>query len=163
MERERERFIAGAVKNGLDKALAESIFEKIETFASYGFNRSHAAAYALTTYTTAYLKAHYPREFMAALMSLDMDDIDKTYKNIAALREMRHSRCCRPTSIRAGSSSPSAGDGDPLRPGRDSRRRREERRGDHRGARERRRVQGPRRLLPARRHASSSIGACSKR
>jgi DNA polymerase III subunit alpha len=89
MQKERERFIVGAVKNGVDKALAESIFEKIATFASYGFNRSHAAAYALTSYTTAYLKAHFPREFMAALMSLDMDDTDKTYKNIAALREMR--------------------------------------------------------------------------
>ncbi len=89
MERERERFISGAVKNGVNKGLSESIFEKIQTFASYGFNRSHAAAYALTTYTTAYLKAHYPREFMAALMSLDMDDTGKSYKNIAALREMR--------------------------------------------------------------------------
>jgi DNA polymerase-3 subunit alpha len=89
MQKERERFIAGAVKNGVEKALAESIFEKIATFASYGFNRSHAAAYALTSYTTAYLKAHFPHEFMAALMSLDMDDTDKTYKNIAALREMR--------------------------------------------------------------------------
>ena len=89
MQKERERFISGAVKNGVDKALAVAIFEKIATFASYGFNRSHAAAYALTSYTTAYLKAHFPREFMAALMSLDMDDTDKTYKNIAALREMR--------------------------------------------------------------------------
>src|SRR5216684_2488424 len=89
MEKERERFIDGAKKNGVNATLANSIFEKIETFASYGFNRSHAAAYALTTYTTGYLKAHYPREFMAALMSLDMDDVDKTYKNIAALREMR--------------------------------------------------------------------------
>ncbi|MGA2410911.1 MAG: DNA polymerase III subunit alpha [Candidatus Binataceae bacterium] len=89
MEREREHFISGAVKNGVAQGLAESIFEKIATFASYGFNRSHAAAYALTSYTTAYLKAHYPREFMAALMSLDMDDTSKSYKNIAALREMR--------------------------------------------------------------------------
>lgn len=88
MEKERERFIEGAKKNGVSAVLAKIIFEKIETFASYGFNRSHAAAYALTTYTTAYLKAHYPHEFMAALMSLDMDDADKTYKNIAALREM---------------------------------------------------------------------------
>ncbi len=88
MEKERERFIEGAIRNGVPAALAQSIFEKIETFASYGFNRSHAAAYALTTYTTAYLKAHHPFEFMAALMSLDMDDADKTYKNIAALREM---------------------------------------------------------------------------
>ena len=89
MEKEREGFIDGAKKNGLSGPLAKSIFEKIETFASYGFNRSHAAAYALTTYTTAYLRAHYPHEFMAALMSLDMDDAAKTYKNIAALREMR--------------------------------------------------------------------------
>lgn len=89
MQKERERFISGAIAHGVDKALAASIFEKIATFASYGFNRSHAAAYAMTTYTTAYLKAHFPREFMAALMSLDMDDTDKTYKNIAALREMR--------------------------------------------------------------------------
>src|SRR5271167_1823981 len=89
MEKERERFIEGAKENGVSAALANSIFEKIETFASYGFNRSHAAAYALTTYTTGYLKAHYPREFMAALMSLDMDDTGKSYKNIAALREMR--------------------------------------------------------------------------
>ncbi len=88
MEKERERFIQGAVKNGVDQDTAQTIFEQIETFASYGFNRSHAAAYALTTYTTAYLKAHYPYEFMAALTSLDMDDVDKTYKNIAALREM---------------------------------------------------------------------------
>jgi len=88
MERERARFVEGAVRNGVNQALAQSIFEKIGTFASYGFNRSHAAAYALTTYITAYLKAHFPREFMAALMSLDMDDADKTYKNIAALREM---------------------------------------------------------------------------
>jgi DNA polymerase III subunit alpha len=89
MQKERGNFIKGAVANGVDKVLAESIFEKIATFASYGFNRSHAAAYALTSYTTAYLKAHFPHEFMAALMSLDMDDAGKTYKNIAALREMR--------------------------------------------------------------------------
>src|SRR5579885_3148135 len=89
MQKERERFIAGAIRNGVEQSLAESIFAKIATFASYGFNRSHAAAYALTSYTTAYLKAHFPHEFMAALMSLDMDDTDKTYKNIAAVREMR--------------------------------------------------------------------------
>ncbi len=88
MERERERFMDGAKRNGVDRAMAQSIFEKIETFASYGFNRSHAAAYALTSYTTAYLKAHFPHQFMAALMTLDMDDTDKTYKNIAALRDM---------------------------------------------------------------------------
>ncbi|HYL60786.1 MAG TPA: DNA polymerase III subunit alpha, partial [Candidatus Acidoferrales bacterium] len=89
MEKERARFLDGAKQSGLSAALATTIFEKIETFASYGFNRSHAAAYALTTYTTAYLKAHFPLQFMAALMSLDMDDVAKTYKNIAALRDMK--------------------------------------------------------------------------
>jgi len=68
MEKERERFIEGAKKNGLSAALATSIFEKIEAFASYGFPRSQGAAYALTTYRTAYLKAHYPHQFMAALI-----------------------------------------------------------------------------------------------
>ncbi len=89
MTRERERFVEGAKRNGVGAGLAASIFEKIETFASYGFNRSHAAAYALTSYTTAYLRAHFPREFMAALLSLEMDDQAKTYKNLAALREMK--------------------------------------------------------------------------
>ncbi|MGC1676896.1 MAG: DNA polymerase III subunit alpha, partial [Candidatus Binataceae bacterium] len=84
MEKERVRFVDGAIKNGVPRELGESIFQKIETFASYGFNRSHAAAYALTTYRTAYLRAHHPHEFMAALMSLDMDDVTKTYKNIAS-------------------------------------------------------------------------------
>src|SRR5208282_3624406 len=70
MEKERVRFIDGAKSNGVNAALATSIFEKIETFASYGFNRSHAAAYALTTYTTGYLKAHYPHEFIAALREM---------------------------------------------------------------------------------------------
>lgn len=89
MEKEREGFIKGAVKTGLSKDLAAAIFSKIETFAAYGFPRAHGAAYALTSYRTAYLRAHYPREFMAALLTLDMDDQSKTYKNIAALREMK--------------------------------------------------------------------------
>jgi len=89
MAKEREGFIAGALKSGLARDLATAIFSKIETFAAYGFPRAHGAAYALTGYRTAYLRAHYPREFMAALMSLDMDDVAKTYKNIASLREMR--------------------------------------------------------------------------
>ncbi|MCL5043909.1 MAG: DNA polymerase III subunit alpha [Deltaproteobacteria bacterium] len=88
MEQERRRFVAGAQHNGLSPSLAETIFDKIATFASYGFNRSHAAAYAMTSYVTAYLKAHFPHEFMAALMSLEMDNVDSTYKNIAALRVM---------------------------------------------------------------------------
>jgi DNA polymerase III subunit alpha len=89
MEKERAGFVAGAIKNGLSKDLAAQIFSKIETFAAYGFPRAHGAAYALTTYRTAYLRAHHPREFMAALLTLDMDDQAKTYKNIASLREMK--------------------------------------------------------------------------
>src|SRR5207244_2310342 len=67
--------------------LAGEIFDQMETFAAYGFNKSHSAAYALITYQTAYLKAHYPTEFMAGLLSLEASDIDNTYKNIAECRE----------------------------------------------------------------------------
>ena len=74
---EREKFVTGSVKNGIDKALAESIFDRMAKFAEYGFNKSHAAAYALVTYQTAYLKAHYPVEFMAATMTYDMQNTDK--------------------------------------------------------------------------------------
>ncbi len=87
MEREKERFIEGAVKRKLPERLAREIFEQMETFAAYGFNKSHSAAYALVSYQTAYLKAHYPEEFMAGLMTLEMSDTDKTYKNIAECRE----------------------------------------------------------------------------
>ena len=153
MERERARFVEGAVRNGVNQALAQSIFEKIGTFASYGFNRSHAAAYALTTYITAYLKAHFPREFMAALMSLDMDDADKTYKNIAALREMANQDPAARRESEPGQVH-GLGGGDPVRPGRDPRRRRQDRRGDDRRARGRRRVHRSRRVLPARRLAA---------
>ena len=58
----------------------------MEKFAAYGFNKSHSAAYALISFQTAYLKAHYPQEFMAALLSLEMGDTDSTYKNIAECR-----------------------------------------------------------------------------
>jgi DNA polymerase-3 subunit alpha len=87
MDREKERFISGALKQGISEALAREIFEQMETFAAYGFNKSHSAAYALVSYQTAYLKAHYPEEFMAGLMTLEMDSTDKTYKNIAECRE----------------------------------------------------------------------------
>ncbi len=70
-------FIEGAKKNGVEEENARMIFEKMEKFASYGFNKSHAAAYALVAYQTAYLKAHYPVEFMAATMTLDSQNTDK--------------------------------------------------------------------------------------
>jgi len=77
MAKHRDVFIAGAERNGLAKAKATALFELIDKFAGYGFNKSHAAAYALIAYQTAYLKAHYPAAFMAANLSLVMDDTDK--------------------------------------------------------------------------------------
>lgn len=85
---QKEKFVKGCVKNNIDEALAEKIFAFIEPFAGYGFNRSHAACYALIGYQTAYLKAHYPVQFMAALLTNDMGSPDKTIKNIAECREM---------------------------------------------------------------------------
>jgi len=88
MALERERFLIGVKQHGTaDARLAGEIFDQMETFAAYGFNKSHSAAYALITYQTAYLKAHHPTEFMAGLLSLEAGDVDNTYKNIAECRE----------------------------------------------------------------------------
>jgi DNA polymerase III subunit alpha len=88
MARERQRFLEGVARQGAASAdLAAQIFDQMETFAAYGFNKSHSAAYALITFQTAYLKAHYPTEFMAGLLSLEASDVDSTYKNIAECRE----------------------------------------------------------------------------
>ncbi len=76
MEKQREAFLEGAVKNGFDRKLAEEIFELIERFAQYGFNKSHSAAYAYLAYQTAWLKAHYPAEFLAANMSAELNNLD---------------------------------------------------------------------------------------
>ncbi len=77
MEQARSNFITGASKNNIDKRTAEKIFNLIEYFAGYGFNKSHSTAYALISYRTAYLKANYPVEFMSALMTSERDNIDK--------------------------------------------------------------------------------------
>jgi DNA polymerase III subunit alpha len=77
MQAQRARFVSGAVKQGVEKGHAEAIFELLERFADYGFNKSHAAAYALVAYQTAYMKANYPVEFLAASMTLDMGNTDK--------------------------------------------------------------------------------------
>lgn len=82
MEKEREKFRTGAIENGIPKEVATAIFDKMEKFASYGFNKSHAAAYGFLTYVTAYLKANYPKEWMAALMTCDRDDVSKVAKFI---------------------------------------------------------------------------------
>ena len=77
MDKQRARFVEGAVANGVEKGRAEYIFELVAKFAGYGFNKSHAAAYALIAYQTAYLKANHPTEFLAASMTLDMGNADK--------------------------------------------------------------------------------------
>jgi DNA polymerase-3 subunit alpha len=87
MAKQAGRFVEGAVQRGIDRKLAEEIFQQMETFARYGFNRSHTAAYALVSFQTAYLKAHYGVEFMAALMTHDMEDSDKTFKNFNECRK----------------------------------------------------------------------------
>ncbi|HKM73896.1 MAG TPA: DNA polymerase III subunit alpha [Stellaceae bacterium] len=77
MEAQRQLFIEGAAARGVDAGLADHIFDQMAKFAGYGFNKSHAAAYALVAYQTAYLKANYPVEFLAALMTLDLGNTDK--------------------------------------------------------------------------------------
>ncbi|HIF9221008.1 TPA: DNA polymerase III subunit alpha [Photobacterium damselae] len=77
MAKQRAVFEAGAIKNGVDGELSMKIFDLVEKFAGYGFNKSHSAAYALVSYQTLWLKAHYPAEFMAAVMTADMDNTDK--------------------------------------------------------------------------------------
>ncbi len=67
----------GAIEGGVDKAQANMIFDLLAKFADYGFNKSHAAAYAIVSYQTAYMKAHYPVEFIAASMTYDMSNTDK--------------------------------------------------------------------------------------
>jgi len=77
MDEQRARFVEGAIENGVERGRAEYIFELVAKFAGYGFNKSHAAAYALLAYQTAYLKANHPIEFLAASMTLDMGNTDK--------------------------------------------------------------------------------------
>ena len=77
LEKQKQNFIAGAVNNGISKDVAAGIFLKIEPFAEYGFNKSHAAAYAIISYQTAYLKTYYPKEFIAASMTMDISNQNK--------------------------------------------------------------------------------------
>lgn len=88
MAKEKIPFLAGAQEQGIDPKKAEAIFDLMAKFAEYGFNKSHSAAYALVAYQTAYLKAHYPVEFMAALLTEDMGNTDKVIKNISDCRDM---------------------------------------------------------------------------
>jgi DNA polymerase-3 subunit alpha len=88
MAKQRAVFAEGAEKNGIDADLAMKIFDLVEKFAGYGFNKSHSAAYALVSYQTLWLKAHYPAEFMAAVLSADMDNTDKVVTLIEECKEM---------------------------------------------------------------------------
>jgi len=88
MAAQRARFLAGAKERGHPQKKVEKIFDLMEQFAGYGFNKSHSAAYADLAYITAYLKAHYPREFLSALLSSEMSNTDKVVKYINECREM---------------------------------------------------------------------------
>lgn len=88
MEKEKPRFLEGAKKQKINENKAKTIWEQMETFAEYGFNKSHSAAYAIITYQTAYLKAHYPVAFMAALLTSEKDNRDKIIKHMSNCKEM---------------------------------------------------------------------------
>ncbi|WP_068467055.1 DNA polymerase III subunit alpha [Candidatus Protochlamydia phocaeensis] len=88
MAKQREKFRLGALQNGIDEQTSMLIFDKMEKFAAYGFNKSHAAAYGYLSYVTAYMKANYPREWMASLMTCDRDDLSKVAKFIRECQSM---------------------------------------------------------------------------
>ena len=100
MSLQRDNFVGGAEKNQVDTKLATSIFDLMEKFAGYGFNKSHSVAYALLAYQTAWLKTHYPAAFMAAVLSSDMNNTDKIVRLREELRRMKLT--LRPPSLNAG-------------------------------------------------------------
>ncbi len=89
MAAQREKFMVGAEANKINSKKSKRIFDLMEKFAGYGFNKSHSAAYAQISYQTAYLKAHYPLEFFGALITSDMDNTDKVLRYIHDCREMK--------------------------------------------------------------------------
>ena len=89
LERQKQNFIAGAVKNGIGKDIAAGIFLKIEPFAEYGFNKSHAAAYAIISYQTAFLKTYFPKEFIAASMTMDISNQNKLGEFYEELKRLK--------------------------------------------------------------------------
>ena len=93
MAQQRAIFTKGAIENGIDEKIATYVFDLMEKFAGYGFNKSHSAAYALVAYQTAWLKAHYPAAFMAAVLSSDMDNTDKIVILIAECQDMKLAVC----------------------------------------------------------------------
>ena len=89
LERQKERFVNGAVKNGIKKDLANYIFTKIEPFAEYGFNKSHAAGYALIAYQTAYLKTYFKEDFIAATMTTELTNTSKLREFVEELKRLK--------------------------------------------------------------------------
>ncbi len=88
MEEQRSAFIEGCIKNGVEQEIAEKIFDLIEFFSGYGFNKSHSTAYAIVSYRTAYLKANYPVEFMAAILTSEFNNTDKLVEYLKEARSM---------------------------------------------------------------------------
>lgn len=88
LQEQKEKFISGCIKNNIPEQTAQKIFAFIEPFAGYGFNRSHAACYAMISYQTAYLKANYPTEFMAALLTADQGDTDRITIEVEEVKKM---------------------------------------------------------------------------
>ena len=150
MAKHRSIFVDGATRNGVTPAKATLLFDLMEKFAGYGFNKAHAAAYALVAYQTAYFKAHHTAAFMAANLSLVMDDTDKvrTFRDDAIGQGI----AVLPPDVNASNYrfEPVDATADPLRPGRREGHRRGGDRGDRRRAREGRAVPRSLRLLPAR-------------
>ncbi|MCB2228486.1 MAG: DNA polymerase III subunit alpha [Desulfarculaceae bacterium] len=97
MNQQKERFLEGALEHGISRAESGNMFDLIAKFAGYGFNKSHSAAYALITFQTAYLKAHFPLEFMAALLTSEVNDTDKVMAHIGECRE--HGLTVKPPDI----------------------------------------------------------------
>ena len=89
LEKQKQNFISGALQNGISKDVAASIFLKIEPFAEYGFNKSHAAAYAMISYQTAFLKTYYPNEFIAASMTMDISNQNKLSEFYEELKRLK--------------------------------------------------------------------------
>ena len=117
MEKERQNFVYGSqsegvkgcVNNGIDEKTANYIYDEMIDFAKYAFNKSHAAAYAVVSYQTAYLKYYYPREFMAALMTSVMDNVSKFSEYVLTCRRMMGIPVLPPISTRARAASPCQG------------------------------------------------------
>lgn len=87
MNKQKERFQLGAIEKGITSEKASEVFETMKKFAQYGFNRSHSAAYSVLAYQTAYLKAHYPAEYMSAVLTHSLGDIKKITFNIDACQK----------------------------------------------------------------------------